>query len=180
MSDDAPSKSVLSAISKLPSFDENGNIVAQNPVEETTEFKLEAKEEPLSADELLLKAQEAARAQLMLDQNLNEKLLAESKEINAKTNLAELLNSDDPVKNEVAYNKDGDVLIEDNIEELKNVASSCNDAVADATVNEITDSNDTADLISSNDDVLVEPFNQLTTLQDALNIERCSDSGCKR
>lgn len=171
LSDDAPSKSVLSAISKLPSFDENGNIVAQNPVEETTEFKLEAKEEPLSADELLLKAQEAARAQLMLDQNLNEKLLAESKEINAKTNLAELLNSDDPVKNEVAYNKDGDVLIEDNIEELKNVASSCNDAVADATVNEITDSNDTADLISSNDDVLVEPFNQLTTLQDALNIE---------
>lgn len=81
-------KGFMSAISSLPTFDKDGNIVSaenQNatPVEDVP-FELSAQKEESKIDEKLRLAQEAAQAQLDADKELNEKLKAQAYELNSK------------------------------------------------------------------------------------------------
>lgn len=136
--DNGPSKDVLAAISKLPSFDENGNIVENDSAGSNSEFALKDQVEELSADELLAVAQQAAVSQLEQDKALNEKLLEESRVLNANADLKAIVSSQENdeksahlrIDDEAPFAESIDDLLVPSLPDTDETVSEFNDAVS--------------------------------------------------
>ncbi|MGN0893716.1 MAG: hypothetical protein ACI4ND_01800 [Succinivibrio sp.] len=95
------SNDISSSISKLPSFDE----IKNNPSSVKTEDK-SADTDNLSADELLRMAQEQAKAQLLVDLEKNNNLLAEAGRINSGISSKDLDKLSDNQENNQTLSQD--------------------------------------------------------------------------